>query len=218
MANLVYSTVATASSLGPLITVTGITSYVVNQALVQAEAGVPEGMRLELRLPHLGQFAQPAANALQSQFLTGQIRDPDTGTPIMPWPEQPATLADVVETDTLRIRWVKGEWQIIVVLGIIVGALLTYLLLQTLSQSPWTLQQAQVPGARGGTAAGPFGGTPVFGGTPFRVFWIPWYDAAALALGLVAVPFIVHAVAQTERAEAELLTNRRALRAAEEEG
>lgn len=212
MATLVYRTIGSASSLGPLVTATGIDSYVVNQAVAQAEAGQPEGMRIQLLVPNLGQFAQPAANALQSRFLTGQFKDPATGTPIIPWPETPSTVADIPigQPGTLRVRWVKGQWQIEVVIGIAV-AIIGYLLIQSLHGSPWSMQSAAAASS-GGTGTT----TPMFGGQPFRVFYVPWYWAAAGTLGLVAAPFVLHKVAQTEGSEAELVQNRRALRQAEE--
>jgi len=209
MAQLVYKTIASRASLGPLITVTGIDSYVQNTAIGQVEARQPEGTRIELLVPQLGDFAQSAANGLQARFLTGQFRDPATGAPIIPWPESPSVVADVPAPGTLRVRWVKGEWQIylVVTLAILVVG---YLLLEALHGSPWTMQTATVAGA--GTSGT---GVPLFGGQPFRILYVPWYDAAAIAVGLAATPLILRQVAKTEQAEADTLRAHRALRAAE---
>jgi hypothetical protein len=210
VATLVYRTIASRASLGPLVTPTGIASYVTNQAVGQAEAAQPEGTRIQLLVPNLGDFAQPAANALQAKFLTGQFRDPATGTPIIPWPESPDTVADVPTAGTLRVRWVKGEWQIelVIVLAVLVVG---YLLIQALHNSPWTMQAATAAGA--GSAGGT--GTPVFGGTPFRILYLPWYDAAAIGVAAIVTPFLLRQLAKTEEAEAEAVRSRRALQAAE---
>lgn len=211
MATLVYRTLATAQSTGGAVTPTGLESYVVNQALVNVEKGQPEGMRLELLMPNLGQFAPRAANALQAKFLVGQVKDPATGTPIIPWPEYPNVLADtpIGQSGTLRVRWVKGQWEIPLIIGIAV-TIIGYLLIRSLAASPYSLKSAAVAGASGTT-----GGTPIFGGTPFRILYLPWYDALAGGVLLAAAPFVIHKLAQTETSSADLIRGERTLRAAE---
>ena len=210
MATLVYRTIGSAASLGPLVTPTGLTTYVTNQAVAQAEASQSEGTRIELLVPNLGDFAQPAANNLQAKFLTGQFRDPATGTAIIPWPEYPDTIADTPlgQPGTLRVRWVKGEWQIYLVVSLAI-LVVGYLLIQALHGSPWSMRAANVAGTTSGS------GTPLFGGQPFRILYLPWYDAAAIAVVAAATPLVLRQVARTETAEAATLRAHRELRAAE---
>jgi len=203
-------TIATYRTAGPFLTATGPTSYVLNHAMLAAEANLPEGARVQLLLPRLDPAtAQAMVDYVQTAFLQGRLRDPATGRAIVPWPDTPGVIADVpVGTpDTVRLRWIKGQWQIAVIIALVVTGLITIVvLLNELHQSPWTLQAATPTPT----------GIPAFGGSPFRIFWVPWYDALPIAAGLAVAPVILHQIARTEAGVAETVQEQRTLAALKE--
>lgn len=204
-----YRVLASSQRDGPLLTGPILTASVpailqhVNQAVLAAEARVPDGTRLELAI-HVGALAPTAAGYLNAQFRAGRLYEP--GAPHrrwIPWPEHPHQVATVPQPEWLRIRWVKGEWQILVALAVV--AVVVGLLLLWVPQPPYVLRSA-TPVASA---------TPAFGGTPFRLFWLPWYDTLAVAAGLALIPLGLRLVARTETAASEVVQAHTALRAAE---
>lgn len=120
----------------------------VNRELRRAEAGLPEGTRVELVLTGLYpvQNIRPSdlAYRINLAYIEGKIRDPDTGEIIRPWPEHGNTIAWANDAaGTLTLRWVKGvawAWRIIwYLVGVILLGLAAYYIYKMLHASGWTI-------------------------------------------------------------------------------
>jgi hypothetical protein len=107
----------------------------VNQIVQQAEADLPEYTRVELNIsgwvvPGIGSVGQSVADAIQQQWVEGNIYDPATGETPGAWPEYPGQVAWYDPTvDILTLRWVKAQlfvvWMAAAIL-IVIGALYLY--------------------------------------------------------------------------------------------
>jgi len=122
----------------------------VNQDMIQAEVGQPEGQRIELDITGLDGQAVFVADHIQGFYAQGKIVGPD-GSPITAWPEYPGQIAwGDASTDTLTLRWVKEDpfvWILVGVLLVALGVAVYYVL----TSSSWTLSSANTSSASGGT-------------------------------------------------------------------
>lgn len=119
----------------------------VNAELRRAEAGLPEGTRVELVLAGLYtvQNIRPSdlAYRINLAYIEGKIRDPDTGEMLRPWPEHGNTIAWANDAaGTLILRWRKGfawAWRIIwYLVGVILLGLAAYYVYKMIHVSDWT--------------------------------------------------------------------------------
>lgn len=212
MASLTYATFASSTKNGALVeglnpatatwlaaTNPGALAAYVNQSLVAAEAHLPEGTRVELDITGwnvlFGSTAALVASQIQGAYAAGKMRDPSTGKIPPAWPEYAGVIATGnAATDTVTLRWVKGDlWTDAVVIGII--TILVAVVVFLLSNASWQAKSATT--TSGGTTNPP--------GLSFLQFVLQnWALVTVGALALVAAPFIVHEVARTKAAEHEL--------------
>lgn len=200
MSEIVYQTIGNEVSLGPLITLTGLTSADVNQVLQTAEMGQPEGARLQLQITNLGQLAPLYANHINSLYAEGKIVYQPTGEKIEAWSGQPIAYGDG-STGILTLRWIKLQWFVLILVGILVGALLTYLALHTLSKAPYTMTSGVTSTLTSGSSTAPFIGdyvNPSTGTKTFYFFYLPWYWDAAIGTVLAVAPWAIHRIASAD--------------------
>lgn len=178
----------------------------VNQDVQALEMNEPEGQRNVLAISGWGGLATQAASAVNQAWQQGQIAV--NGQQLQAWPEAPfaGQIAWADSTgQTLVLRWVKWEWQLYLLVAILL-AVVGYEVYQILTSGSWQLQTAipvtthQTPTS----GTGPFGGVPFIGGSPFRVFWMPWYDAVAVAGVAVTGPFVYRQIAQVDESRARI--------------
>ncbi len=167
----------------------GDVQSIVNQAVQNAEAGAPEGARIQLEIDSV-----PGAAALISRinaaFRAGRITNPADGKPIQPWPEYPNEIAFAWQgSNGIMLRWVKLQWQIIL---IVVLLLVAVAVVYALTRSSWRLMSVSASGGQGAATGPPFVG--IQDGTAYFA-WLPVEWDAAIAVGLVATPFILRSVA-----------------------
>jgi len=164
----------------------------VNPALQHAERSLPEGAEVELDITGWQVAGQSIAQFVASRLNANirDIRDPDTGEQVQPWPQYPDQIAwGDDSTDTLTLRWVKGQpFAVWIIVGIVVLAGIWYLL----SRAKWRASANVVaPGTPNPVSIGA---------------WIVdhWWLFLILAAAGVAAPFIVRSAAKTEEAVNEL--------------
>lgn len=209
MASLVYSTILTKTQAGPLVTISGLNTAVLNTDLKTAELNQPEGMRLVLTVTQFGQWAQWVGSQINAKFLKGEIVDPSSGTALVAWPEYSHQVAWGDDTTgTLTLRWVKGQPFAYIILGVVV-ALAGILLWRSLATAGWSMQKAQLP-AVGPTFLG--GNDPMFGGANGNVFWVPWWIALSGGAVLAATPWAYQKIVEIEQDRVADVAARRALR------
>jgi len=107
----------------------------VNEDVTAAEAGLPEGERVQLAIrgwtiPLLGSVGAQVAGYINQQWRLGNIRDLVTGEVPQAWPEYPSEVAQYVgSSDTLYLRWRKGQPFVVWFVGfLILGLGVLYLL------------------------------------------------------------------------------------------
>jgi hypothetical protein len=170
----------------------------VNAELRRAEAGLPEGTRVELVLTGLYtvQNIKPSDLAYRINLakIEGKIVDPDTGEAIHPWPEHGNTIAWANDAaGTLTLRWLKGvawTWRIVwYLVGVILLGLAAYYIYKMLHASGWTIFKVVEKKKNGGWVVTPFG----------------WVLFGLGAFGLLAVaPWAMRKIAAAIRAGREL--------------
>lgn len=146
----------------------------VNQSVMEAEARLPEGARVQLEIsgwtvPVLGSLAAQVAADLNRAFAEGRIRNPETGERVRPWPEHADRIAFAVG-DTVVLRWVKSQpWYFWITVGmlIVVAGIWYYL-----SRASWSMWFPHPP-APGTGSVSPTG--------------LPWYARAAIVAGAVVI-------------------------------
>lgn len=160
----------------------GIARYV-NRTMVAAEKAQPEGAEIQLDItgwpgPFGNSMAPSIADYLNRRFAAGKIVDPATQEAIIPWSAYPGQIAwGDAGTDTVTVRWVKGQYFIIAVsvafaLGIIAGIYIWRLL----ERSGWVASGS-------GSSAGGFAGLPflekagIIGGGILLGLGVLWYYA-----------------------------------------
>ena len=207
----VTKVIATGSTLGPLINLTGLSSATVNSLIGQAEAAQPEGALIELVIDNLGVWASPIANHINSQFAAGQIVY--QGQHIKPWPN--ATTIASESNGTVTLRWVKLQWWVLILVGIAIGILVTYLALRTLHAAPYTMTSTTNTSGTTSTStntAPPFAG--LYNNTVY-LFWLPWYWDLGIAGVLAVGPWAIERLSRGEYSVSDLLKGRQALKEAE---
>lgn len=208
----VTKVIATQSMYGPIINLTGLSSATVNSLIGQAEAAQPEGALIQLTIDNLGIWAQTIANHINSQFAAGQIVY--EGQTIKPWPN--ATTIASESNGTVTLRWVKLQWWVLILVGLAIGVLITYLALKTLNAAPYSMTSttSTSTGAAPGTgAAPPFAG--LYNNTLY-LFWLPWYWDLGIAGVLAVGPWAIERVSRGEYSVSDLIQGKRALREAED--
>ena len=190
----------------------------INQKVQTIEKNEAEGQRNELTIDGWGGKASQAANAINAQWRAGKVTGTD-GTKLEAWPEYPTAIAwSTNGGNTLILRWEKWEWQLYLLVALLV-VVVGYLVYRILTQNSWQLQTASAisnPGQATSTK-GVFNGTPFVGGSPFRIFWLPWYLAVPAAAAVVAVPFVVKQVTAVEESRAKIADAEREVRHARED-
>lgn len=175
----------------------------INQQVQSVEAHEPEGTLNFLAITGWDGQAANAANAINAQWQQGKLIGTD-GKPLQAWPDAPynsqiAWAAD--NNNTLELRWVKWEWQLYLVVFVLI-AVVGYLVYRILTQGSWNLQTAH-PVTSNATSGPLFGGVPFVGGSPFRVFWLPWYWDIGIAGAVVAGPYIYRQFVSVEESRAQ---------------
>lgn len=209
---LVYTKVIDRARAGPLlsdITLENFWSivrdpynaqYLLNAQLRQAEAGLPEGARVELVLRGLytveGKKPSDLANQINLLYNQGKMVDPDSGEMLRPWPEHAAARQLAWADDaagTLTLRWLKGiAWVWYLICAIALG-LFAYFLYKMLRGSDWAMYKAVTKTNGDGNG----GGCPkIFG---VCVWWLAG-GAAAIAVA----PWLIRQAAKIIRARHEL--------------
>lgn len=222
---LVYQTVASQNQNGPLVqsltdgqmatlaydytfnypAFLSAAGSLINRNVQAIEANEPEGQRNYLILNGWNGEATTAANSINSQWAQGKILGTD-GKPVAAWTEFPNQIAwSTNNGNTLELRWLKWEWQLYLLVFVLI-AVVGYLVYRVLTQNSWTLQTANEvanPSTPQGASTGLFNNTPLFGGAPFRVFYLPWYWALAATGGIVAGPYIYRQFTSVEESRAK---------------
>jgi hypothetical protein len=120
---------------------------IVNQALQQAEQGLPEGASVELDIhgwtnPITGtDYSSDVAAYVQRQWQAGQIVDFATGEALQPWTLAAGSPADYPDQiawgggDTVTLRWVKGQSFVVTLLIFVAAALVLYAIVSAVFQS-----------------------------------------------------------------------------------
>lgn len=192
----------------------------VNAELRRAEAGLPEGTRVELVLTGLYtvQNIKPSDLAYRINLakIEGKIVDPDTGEAIHPWPEHGNTIAWANDAaGTLTLRWLKGvawTWRIVwYLVGVILLGLAAYYIYKMLHASGWTMfkviEKEEIP-VDGKEECLRKGGTwDEATKKCYKKVITPWgwLLIGIGALGLLAVtPWVIRKVAAAVRAKQEL--------------
>lgn len=167
---LVYTKLLDRAQAGPLVTDLSLDNFwdiirdrrnveqLFNAQFRQAEAGLPEGARVELALTGLYtvQNIKPSDLAYRINLLKieGKLVDPDTGEAIRAWPEHGNTIAWANNAaGTLTLRWRKGvawAWRIIwYLVGVILLGLAAYYIYKMLHASGWTafrvVEEQEIP-------------------------------------------------------------------------
>ena len=220
MAQLIPKTVATEGVNGPLVqsltsgqaamlaydwtfnysAVIATAAKLINQDVQAIEAGEPEGQRNYLTITGWAGQAGHAAQTINQQWLAGKVRGPNN-SPLGAWPEYPATIAwSANNGDTLELRWLKEEWQLYLLVFTLI-AVVGYLVYHILQQGGWTLQTVTPASGSGTPTSG--GKVPFIGGTPFRLFWLPWYWDVGIAGAVIAGPYVYRQVVSVEKSRTE---------------
>lgn len=223
MAELIYTTIASRSTHGPLVRDVSftealqllkerLTNYqafldhlrtIVNSSVIEVEESQPEGQRLELTIrgltiPLLGSRASYLAGKIQELWLSGQIRDPE-GKNVAPWPEYPNQIAwGDDQTDTLTLRWQKWFTWGWVIAGFLLGLAVGIGAYNLFRKSDYTMQSA-TPKQQQQQEKQPGQPTNIIG------WLLQNWQLVLLGLGALAIaPFAVRQVAALRRARTEL--------------
>jgi len=201
MASYTLTTLADSRQDGPILTVDLQTAWalatqgpsafvqVVNQALVQAEQGAPEGAWLLLQLqgwtlPVIGSVGPQVAAQIEQAWEAGQItyqEGPDAGQPVQNWPVPDFNGQFAVydpDTDSVVINAVKRQGPIVIIILSVLGILVGIALIQTLTGQfgyTWKLGQGFQP-----QSSSP---PPATGGLGAWWAGLPFLDKAAIVLG-----------------------------------
>lgn len=209
---MAYRTIASLTANGPLAS-GSVASPAFNRAVLNAEAGLPEGAYVELTIDSVNAAAQ-VVSGLNRQYQNGQITYPSTGELIQGWPAYPGQIAFLTsDRQGVVLRWRKGQpWIFILLAAILVVAVLVFVSLQRSNYSMQT-PQTSVGGGSGGGGVGLTTGKFVWLGVgpkgTFRIFNIPWYWVAG-GLGLGAVGAVgAQVYGRVEEGEAEVLKGQR---------
>lgn len=237
---LVYATVASQAANGPLVqtltesqVATLATDYqfhyaqflatarsLINQDVQAVERNEPEGQRNLLTINGWNGQAAQAAQAITQQWQQGNVIG-SNGQPLQAWPEYTGQIAWATNNgNTLELRWVKEEWQLYLVIFVLI-AVVGYLVYRILTQSSWSLQTASQPssGSVPGIIGSPTNGSvPFIGGKPFRVFWLPWYWDVGIAAAVIAGPYIYRQVVSVEETRVKSVEAQHEYRHVREEG
>lgn len=174
----------------------------VNDALKAAEASVPEGTRIELRLSGLtGGPKKPSelATLINYEYARGNIRDPNTGEVIRYWPENRDVIAVAWDdaAGTLVLRWLKGIAWVWVIIALIVIGFAIYGVYTMLRRAGWWAATA-TPVADGG---GGGGGITI----PAPKIWgLSIWTWAAIVAAFAVSPWVLRKTADFIRARREL--------------
>ncbi len=166
----------------------------VNQSVLSIEADLPEGTPVQLELTNLrgplgGSVAGQLATAITQAWAQGKLVNID-GTTLTPWPGSSAIVYQVNDTTaTLTLRWVKLQpslWIVIAALAVIT-AFAVYLAIR---ESGYTMSSASAS-------------TSTSSVIPNPIPWLlrNWFLIPVTAGVLVAAPFVVRHVRETEEAE-----------------
>ena len=96
-----------------------------SREVYDAEASQPEGAYMEIEvtgwsIPLVGNVGARVAAGVNQQWKSGQIRDPFSGEKLAAWQEFPGQIAWYESgSDTLVLRWVKGQPWLIWIFGAI---------------------------------------------------------------------------------------------------
>lgn len=224
-----YDTVASSTNSGPLVASLGAGQVAtlsydylfnypqflqtaqsdINQQVQAVEAGEAEGTRNYLVIDGWPDgSATTAASQINAAWQQGKLTGSD-GKRLQAWPDAGYSQQIAWSTNnggTLELRWVKWEWQLYLVIFVLV-ALLGYAVYRILTQSSWSLATATPTSAAasGTSTKALFNGTPFLGGTPFRIFWIPWYWDVGIAAAVIAGPYVYRQLASVEESHAEIV-------------
>lgn len=191
----------------------------VNQDLQTAEANVPEQTRMQLIITGWAGQAGNAANAVNAAWRAGKVNGPG-GHPTPAWPD-PGYSSQIAwasnSNNDLVLRWVKAQPMAYILVGVLIVAV-GVLVYHILTSASWSMSSASLPSPSGGSPTTGSSPVPVIGGTPFRILWLPWYDAAALAAGLAAAPFLYHKFVEVEGDRVADVKDRLALRRLQQGG
>ena len=131
------------------------------------------------------------------------------------WPEYPNQVAWPTNGgNTLEMRWLKWEWQLYLLVFALI-AIVGYFVYRILTGQSWTLQTASTSQS-GSSGSSSTTTPPIFGGTPFRVFWLPWYDAAVITAAVVATPYIYRQFVSVEESRTKSVEAQKEYRHLEE--
>lgn len=195
-----------------------LASSLANQDMQRQENGEPEGTRNQLTINGWNGQASNAANAINNAWHAGKVTGPG-GNPTTPWPDagynQQLAWADS-GGNTLVLRWTKMQPMAYILVGVLV-VVVGYLVYQVLTSASWNLATAKLPSSSGGIpgTSGTSGSVPFIGsqpGGPFRIGFLPWYDAAAVLLAGAATPWLYHRYVEVEGDRVTDLTDRLRLR------
>lgn len=217
-------TIADYAANGPLISVSvgdlpglvgapyGEVSQIINGSVKSAEASQPEGTAIQLEIDSVND-ASAVIQQINRQFRAGKITNPSDGKPIVPWPEYPNQIAFPWNGGNgVMVRWIKTEWQIILVLVILlsIAAAIVY----SLTRTPYRMQAVTSSSGSGSSSGPPFAG--IHDGTLY-LFWMPWYVDLPIAGVLVAAPFVLTQIGKGEEASAGVIRGTHDIEKAEAE-
>lgn len=189
----------------------------VNQTILAAESNEPEETRNLCVIGGWGSAVPSLVSSINQQWQAGKVVGAD-GNPVPAWPD-PGYSGQIAwngGNGQIVLRWVKGQPQLYILLAILIvlaGAALYYVL----TQAPWKLQSATPQTLSNPNGTPILGNTPLFGGTPFRVFYLPWYDAAAAAAALAVSPWAYRQIVNLKNDRVDSVRANRALHDALEE-
>jgi len=175
-----------------------ISSAVVNRAVLDAEAGLPEGARVELVVGNMhptdGRTPEELASTINAWYVSGKFRR--NGEMLECWPEHPNRIAwGDSARGYLILRWVKGlawVWWVVVALLAALGIVGLYAYYLKLRQANWAMYQATGEGE-----------LPIVGECPKLFGLCVWWWVAGAAV-LVVGPWVMRQVADWIRARREL--------------
>lgn len=184
----------------------------INQKVQAIEANEAEGQRNFLTIDGWAGQAGSAANAINQQWAQGKLIGTD-GKPLQAWPDSGYNTQIAWATnggDTLELRWLKEEWQLYLVIFVLI-AIVGYLVYRVLTTGSWNLQTANPQATT--AAANPVIQTN--SGT-IKIFSVPWYWWVAGAGALAVSPWAYRKVVELKEDRAADLQATRHLHQEEE--